>query len=150
MDPLVRELARLPERLEELLAGRPETALLRPAPDGGWSVKEICWHLADAVRIGHERLFLTATHERPDIPGYDQEALARDRDYRNLDMARVLPTIRSWREETVALLDGIDGDAWDQVAVHSEIGEITLVQLAIYIAEHERDHLHGIRAMLEG
>src|SRR4051812_8458409 len=103
MNPLVREMSRLPERLEALLTGLPEEALRRRPADGGWSAKEIAAHLADATRISHERLFLTATHERPEIAGYDQDKLARDRDYLNSDTARFVPTVRSWREETVYL-----------------------------------------------
>lgn len=150
MDPLVRELSRLPERLAALLAGQPEEVLRRPAPDGGWSIKEIAWHLTDAARIFHERLFLTASHERPQLPAYDEAALARDRDYLNLDTARLLPTLRSWRDETVDLLDGLGMAAWDHVAVHEELGEISLIQLAVHLAEHELDHLRGIQTLLGG
>ena len=80
-EDLVTELARLPERLEALLAGRREEELRRrPAPDA-WSAKEIACHLRDAARIYHERLFLAATHERPFLPAFDEARLAREADY---------------------------------------------------------------------
>lgn len=148
MDPLVRELARLPERLEELLSGWPEAMLRRRPADGGWSAKEIAWHLADAARINHERLFLIATHEQPDIPPYDEAALARDRDYLNLETARIVPSLRSWREETVDLLGGNDPDAWERTGTHPAWGAVSLLQWAIITANHDLEHLRDIAALL--
>jgi|SRR5581483_6873532 len=149
MDPLVRELSRLPERLAALLEGRCEDALRRRPAEGAWSAKEIAAHLADAARIDHERLFLTATHDRPDLPAYDEAALARDRDYQHAETARIVPTVRSWREETIYLLDGLPDEAWEREAVHEELGPMTLLQLAVHMAEHELDHLRGIARLLD-
>lgn len=147
-NPFVIELGRLPDHLEALLAGRSEEEL-RARPGGSeWSAKEIAGHLRDAVRIYHERVFLTATHERPTLPGYDEAALARDRNYQEADTAAILPELRSWRGETVYLLSGLPAEAWDRVAVHEETGEMTLVQLVAHMIEHEADHLRGIARLL--
>ncbi len=147
-DPVARELGRLPERLAHLLAGRSEEALRRAPTPGAWSAKEIACHLRDAARIYHERLFLAATHDHPTLPGYDEAALARDRNYQEADTARIVPDTRVWREETVALLDGLASDGWDRTAVHEEIGEISVVQLAAHMIEHEAGHLRDIARAL--
>lgn len=148
-NPFIVELGRLPERVAALLAGRSEEELRRRPDAGAWSAKEIAGHLADAARIYHERLFLTATHERPMLPGYDEAALARDRNYQEVDTAAIVPGIRSWRVETVDLLAGLPPQSWDRPAVHEEMGEITLVQLAAHMIEHESDHLRGLARLLE-
>src|SRR5215467_3458868 len=99
-NPAVRELGRLPARVEALIGGHPEKELRRrPGPDE-WSAKEIACHLRDSARIYHERLFLAATHDHPLLAGYDEAALARDSDYQHADTAAILPTMRSWRDET--------------------------------------------------
>jgi len=147
-NPLVAELARLPERVAALLAGRTEEELRRRPAAGEWSAKEIACHLRDAARIYHERLFLAATHDRPFLPGYDEAALARDRNYQAADTAAIVPELRSWREETVALLMSLPPAGWDRPAVHEEIGEITVVQLAAHMVEHEADHLRGMARLL--
>ena len=147
-NPLVVELGRLPDRVAALLAGHTEDDLRRRPAPGEWSAKEVAGHLADAARIYHERLFLTATHERPLLAAYDEAALARDRNYQEADSAAIVPQIRAWREETVDLLAGLQPEAWDRPAVHEEMGEITLVQLAAHVVEHESDHLRGLARLL--
>lgn len=148
MNPFIAELARLPDQLEALLAGRLEDELRSRPGDGEWSVKEIACHLRDAARIYHERVFLTATHERPTLAAYDEAALARDRNYQESDTSAIVPELRSWREETVHLLAELPREAWDRRAVHEETGEMTLVHLVAHMIEHEADHLRGIARLL--
>lgn len=145
---LVAELARLPERLAALLAGRGEEELRhRPAPDA-WSAKEIACHLRDVARISHERLFLAATHERPFLPAFDEARLARDADYQNADTSRIVPETRSWREETVALLTELPPEGWQRTAVHEELGEVSVRDMATRMVRHEAEHLRDLAALL--
>jgi hypothetical protein len=131
-----------------LLAGRDEAALRRRPSAEEWSAKEIAHHLRDAARIYHERLLLTASTDRPLLVAYDEAALARESNYQELDTARILPELRRWRGETVALTTGLPPEAWDRIAIHEEIGEMSLVQLAAHMIEHESDHLRGLRRLL--
>jgi hypothetical protein len=149
-NPLVAELGRLPERVEALLTGHTEEDLQRRPAPGEWSAKEIACHLRDAARIYHERLFLTATHERPFLAGYDEAALARDRNYQEADTGRIVPEMRSWREETVGLLVDLPPEGWDRTAIHGELGEITLLQLAAHMVEHEAGHTRDLTQLLQG
>jgi len=147
-EDLVTELARLPERLEALLAGRREEELhRRPAPDA-WSAKEIACHLRDAARIYHERLFLAATHERPFLPAFDEARLAREADYQSAETACIVPETRSWREETVALLAGLPLEGWQRTAVHEELGEVTVADMVARMVRHEAEHLRDLAALL--
>jgi hypothetical protein len=148
-NPLIAELARLPDRLAALIDGRAESGLRRRPSSDEWSAKEIACHLRDGARIYHDRLFLAATHERPLLPGYDEGALARDRNYQESDTAAILPELRSWREETVDLLTGLPPEHWDHVAIHEEVGPMTVAQLAVHMVEHEVDHLRGIARLLD-
>ncbi len=147
-NPVINELGRLPVRVEALIKGRSEEDLRRRPADAGWSAKEIAGHLRDAARIYHERLFLAAAHERPFLEPYDEAALARDRNYQEMALTEILAGMRSWREETVSLLDGLDVAAWDRVAVHGEVGEMSIVQLVAHMIEHEADHLRSLAKLL--
>lgn len=147
-NPIVTELGALPDRVAAMLAGHDEAALRRRPAPGEWSAKEIAHHLRDAARIYHERLHLTATAERPLLVAYDEAALAREQNYQEMDTARILPELREWRGQTVALTTSLSPEAWDRIAVHEEIGEMSLVQLAAHMIEHESDHLRGLRRLL--
>lgn len=147
-NPLTFELEQLPTRLEALLAGVSDDDLRRRPGADGWSAKEIAGHLRDAARIYHERLFLASTHDRPFLAPYDEAALARDRNYQEMDPATILPELRGWRDETVDLLGGQSDDVWNRVAVHGEIGEMTVLHLAVHMVEHESMHLRDLARLL--
>ena len=148
-NPIVVELGRLPERLAAVLANRSEAEITRRPATDEWSAKEIACHLRDGARIYHERLARTIHEERPLLVGYDEAALARDAAYQDADTAGILPELRAWREQTVRLLADLPSAAWQRIAVHEEIGEMNLVQLAAHMIEHEADHLRGLARMLE-
>jgi uncharacterized damage-inducible protein DinB len=150
LNPLVSELARLPDRLAVLLAGQSEAALCARSRPDDWSAKEIAWHLHAAAGIYHDRLRRTAMEDAPELPAYDEAALARASRYQELDTARLVPELRACREQTVALLVALPPEAWERVAYHAEVGEMTLAQLAAHMVEHEVDHLRGVARLLPG
>lgn len=147
-NPVIEELALLPDRVAALVNGRTEEQLrARAAPDA-WSAKQIVAHLADAARIYHERLARIATEARPLLPGYDEAALAIERNYQEMDSATLVPEIRRWRGQTAALLAALPVAAWQRSGVHAETGEMNLIQLAAHMIEHEADHLRGLARQL--
>lgn len=147
-DPVTAELGRLPDRIAALLNGRSEDDLRRRPSPGEWSVKEIACHLRDGARIYHERLARTLGEDRPLLPGYDEMALAAGDAYQNADTAAILPEVREWRDRTVSLLSGLPAAAWERPLVHEEEGEMTLIQLAAHMIEHESMHVRDIARLL--
>ncbi len=148
LDPVTAELGRLPERVAALLDGCSEDDLRRRPSPGEWSVKEVACHLRDGGRIYHERLARTLDEERPLIPGYDEMALAADDAYQHADTAAILPELRDWRGRTVTLLTGLPAVAWERPLIHEEEGEMTLIQLAAHMIEHESMHIRDVARLL--
>lgn len=148
IDPVTAELGHLPDRIAALLDGRSEDDLRRRPSPGEWSAKEVACHLRDAARIYHERLARTLNEHRPLLPSYDEAALARDDAYQSADITAVLSALREWREQTAALLAGLPPVAWDRPAIHEEEGEMTLIQLAAHMIDHESMHLRDMARML--
>ncbi len=147
-NPAIIELARLPERVAALTEGQSDEALRRRPAEMEWSAMEIAGHLRDAARIYHERLFLAVAHDRPFLAPYDEVALARERNYQAMPLDAILSGLRSWRDETVALLSDLPVEAWERVAVHGETGEMSIIQLVAHMIEHEADHLRGLTQLL--
>ena len=147
LSKLMAELAALPDRLAALLSGRDEAKLrLRPAA-GAWSVKEQACHLRDSSRINHERLFLLATHDQPELAVYDEAQLAVDKDYQHSDTAAIIPELRSWREETLYLLADLSPESWGRTGQMAG-EEFTIERLMRELLEHDREHLAAIAGLL--
>ena len=147
-DSLVDDLAALPDELAQTVAGRPPEALVRPASDGGWGVVENLCHLRDWEAIFLERARAIVEQENPDLPAYDDELWAIERDYRGQDPERVLQQLRGLRGQLVELLRGLPPEAWPRRGRHAIHGDITLRWLVEHVRDHGEGHLVQIREAL--
>ena len=147
-EALLQALAALPEDLARVVAGRPLDELVRPASDGGWGVIENLCHLRDWEEIFLERARAIVERERPDLPAFDDDLWAIERDYRGQDPGRVLERFRELRAQLVEFLAGLPAAAWQRRGVHAVHGEITLRWLIEELREHGEAHLAQIRQAL--
>jgi len=155
---IIDALRALPNQIEELVQGLSEDDLRwRPAP-GEWSIKEVCCHLRDFSEIGGERLQHMLSEDNPFLPSYDQEALARERDYQKESMPLVLTAIRAFSGGLAYLLENLGEEEWQRTgrpegalagmrAGAAEGSVISIAQYAQLLADHAREHLEQIKAL---
>jgi len=144
---IVDTLRALPDQVEALVRDLDEKALRRrPAPDQ-WSIKEVCAHLRDSLEIDGERIRRMVEEGDPAIPGYDQEALARERDYQNAGMPLILTALRAFSGGNAYALEGLSEEQWRRGGHHQERGPINVGGYAEQQAEHVRAHLEQLRSL---
>ena len=144
---IVDTLRALPDQIEALVRGLDEEALRRrPGPDQ-WSIKEVCAHLRDSLGIDGERIRRMLEGDEAFLPAYDQEALARERDYQNESMPLILTALRAFSGGIAYALEGLSEEQWQRGGRHEERGPISVAQYAELLAEHARQHLEQIRAL---
>jgi hypothetical protein len=131
--------------VEAALAGISERELDRPAPDGGWTARQIAHHLADSEGMAFIRLRRLIAEDEPLIQGYDEPEWARRLHY-DRPIGPSLAVLRSVREASLALLERLTPAEWERTGTHSESGTYTVDDwLRIYSA-HSHDHAEQIRA----
>lgn len=142
---LIESLASMPDRLEAAVAalGPRESA---PGVDG-WSARELAGHVCDAARMWGARMRLAALEERPRLEPYDQDAFVRLAAYRHIPAAELARQFRTISEPTVTFLRGLQATDWERVAVHDERGALTLYEIVLIEADHEREHVEQIERM---
>jgi hypothetical protein len=144
---IIETLRLLPQRVSEEVRGLSEETLrFRPA-EGEWSLKEVIGHLRDFAEIDHERLRRMITQESPFLPGYDQEALVRERNYQEANVQAVLDEMASFRGQTVQLLTELVDASWTRTARHLERGIFSIRQFVELLVQHEAGHLEHVRAL---
>jgi len=144
---IVDTLRALPDQIEALVRDLDDEALRRrPAPDQ-WSIKEVCAHLRDSLEIDGERIRRMLEEDEPLIPGYDQEALARESDYQNASMPLVLTALRAFSGGNAYVLEGLSEEQWRRGGRHEERGPINVGGYAEQQAEHVRAHLEQLRSL---
>jgi hypothetical protein len=116
--------------------------------DGGWSAATIGAHLRAADDVLALRLLQVLVRDKPPLPAYDERRWQDVAGYDLLAPARSIATFSARREELIAALRRQPAEAWQRVGVHELAGQQTLLQIAVGIGEHEREHLDSIERLL--
>jgi hypothetical protein len=142
---LIEALKHLPDSIEVEIAGLSGEALRQRPAGGDWSIKEVIGHLLDHAAITQKRLFMVWSMTDPVLPGYDGDALVREKGYQDADLKTLLDEIRRARLESVDLLaHAVD---WTRIGQLPRVGRRSLRQIAERALDDDMAHLEQIRQL---
>ena len=142
-DPLL-VLRDTPAELAARLEGLSDVDSARRPGPGAWSVKEVVGHLADTEWVYGYRVRLMLSHERPDMPGYDQDLMVAGLEHNDRPLAGLLDEFEALRRRNLELYGRIEGEAWKRVGVHEERGEESVELNIRLLAGHDLLHLRQV------
>jgi uncharacterized damage-inducible protein DinB len=142
-------LTAMPDLLARALAAvAPERRRVRP-PAGGFSLAEHAWHLADLEREGYAtRLSRILAEDAPRLPDFDGDRAARERAYQSADPELGARLFADARAQTVARLAALPSPALLRRAHQEHVGEITLGQIPLMMAQHDQSHAAELADLL--
>lgn len=121
-----------------------------PVP-GTWSIQQIVAHLADSDLIAAYRMKRIIAEDRPKLDLWDENAFVPRLDYQSWPANEACELFRLNRVVLAHVLRGLPDEAYDRVALHPEMGPMTLGQfLRIYVnhLDHHMTFLKKKREML--
>jgi hypothetical protein len=146
---LIAALKSTPETLHGLLTQMTvEQARSAKGGDENWSVVEVICHLRDAEEISLGRVQTMRVQDHPKIVRYDQEALARERNYRDADPYVALEAFAGFRERHVAALSALSAEQWERDAEFEAFGQMTISAHTIHKLYHDTIHCAQIARQL--
>lgn len=125
-----------------------EQDLARSYKQGGWSIRFILHHLADAETVLYERIRRVLSEPRQVLFAFDQDAWSNGLDYSQVPLElsrRVYESVRNAISYYAALHYERNGHL---EFVHSVTGVRTLKDEFDKVASHNAHHLEQIRAAL--
>ncbi len=132
-------------QVEAALAGITDAELEHPAPDGGWTARQIAHHLADSEATAYVRLRRLIAEDDPVIQGYDEPEYARRLHY-DRPIASSLAVLRAVREASLSLLESLTPAEWARGGTHEESGAYSVDRWLEIYANHSHEHADQIRA----
>jgi hypothetical protein len=133
-----------------LLGALPESAgRWKPAP-GEWSIKEVLGHLIETERrsfTGRIRVILASPD--PQLAGWDQEAVGRERNDSDRDLRALLAEFAALRTGSIAFAGGLQPDDLRRRGHHPQIGSVSVEDLLHEWAYHDCDHLRQMQANVQ-
>jgi hypothetical protein len=120
-----------------------------PAPDGGFCLLEHAWHLADLEAEGYGvRIRRLLSEDRPVLPDFEGDRIARERRYRERSLAEGLAAFASARAANLARLRAVAGDDWERDGIQDGVGPVCLQDVPRMMADHDASHRAEIDGLL--
>ena len=131
--------------IEAALDAITDDELDRPAPDGGWTARQVVHHLADSEARAFIRLRRLIAEDEPQIIGYDEPEYARRLHY-DRPIGASLGVVRAVRAASLELLESLTPSEWERRGTHSEAGAYSVDDWLRIYAGHPHEHASQIRA----
>lgn len=107
-----------------------------------WALNEIVCHLRDTEREIHQlQLNMMLAREDAFIPRPDTSVWASERDYLQVDGVAALQEFTAARLETLKLMRDMNPIMWTRKARHAIFGPTDFMEVAGFMAEHDRMHV---------
>lgn len=147
-DPLL-EMELLVVHLRPLVLGLADEQLRRPERPGKWSIIEVVQHLADSEIVYGYRVRTILTRDRPELPGYDQDAWTSTLRYRDVALEDAMEQLDVLRRVNLRLLRSLTPAQMARSGMHAERGEESVRRVAQLLAGHDIVHLRQIGRIRE-
>jgi hypothetical protein len=149
--PLLDSLDAMPQDLRSAAVRVTAEAARTPPPDGGFSLVEQAWHLADLEREGYgERIRRLLAEDDPELPDFDGARAAAERQYRTRSLAEGIAAFLAARTANLALLRSVPAAAWGRAGRQEGVGRVLLRDIPRMMREHDDSHRAEIAALLAG
>lgn len=138
----MNEIAALPKRLGEALAGLTASELDSPYRPEGWTIRQVVHHIADSHMNAFIRFRLALTEDNPTIKPYAEAAWSELPDARTGDPAHSLAIIEGLHARWVTMAEAISEEGWSRTFYHPERKAALRLDAALAMyAWHSRHHL---------
>ena len=146
---LVSQLATAPGNLKAAVAGLTAAQLDTPYRLGGWTVRQVVHHLADAQMNWYVRTKLALTEDEPLVKPYDEVRWAEMSDARTGPIEPSLLLLEGLYQRWTALFLSLADNQWGRKMVHPERGIFVLDTALGMHVWHGLHHTAQITALKE-
>jgi hypothetical protein len=140
----IDQIAELPSKMRDAVAGLSEEQLNTPYRPGGWTVRQVIHHVPDSHINSYVRFRLALTENEPTIKPYQEDRWAELPDARTAPVELSLDLLEMLHRRWTLLLNDLGKAELAKSFRHPELGLVTLERNVALYAWHGRHHLAHI------
>ncbi|MEH7382215.1 putative metal-dependent hydrolase [Bacillus sp. JJ1533] len=144
----IKEIETLPSLVKDAVKDLTDQQLDTPYRNGGWTLRQVVHHIADASMNSYIRFKLAVTENTPVIKPYDESKWAELSDS-TLPVDASLTIIDGVHQRWVTLLRNFSMDDFQLAYIHPEGGEMKLGVFLGFCAWHGNHHLAHITTLVK-
>lgn len=141
---LIRQIQNLPAELRAALSGKGDAELDKPYRPGGWTVRQVVHHLADANIHGYLRMKFAVTDDNPTIRPYDENAWVAQADAQG-PIEPSLALLQALHMRWALWLRSLPAEAFAREFYHPDNGPTPLAKALELYAWHGRHHVAHVK-----
>lgn len=148
---LLSQLAEAPAQLRAAVSDLSHSQLDTPYRLGGWTVRQVVHHLADAQMNWYIRTRLALTEDEPVIKPFDEALWAELPDARHGSLEPSLDLLEGLHERWVELFRSLTEEQWKRRMVHPDRGIFALdttLPMLVWHMRHHTAHITELRKRL--
>ena len=142
----LRDIAELPAKLREAVAGLAPQHLDIPYREGGWTIRQIVHHIPDSHMNSYVRFKLALTEDQPTIKPYDEKLWAEIPEARTAPIEISLAMTDALHGRWSLMLDNMTDADFERSIRHPEIGVLKLKSMVAGYGWHCQHHVAQIVA----
>jgi DinB family protein len=128
----------------------PDAVLGWHPAEGEWCAKECLGHIMEAERRGFNgRIRTILAQNEPLLPGWDQQAVERERNDCQRSASELLAEFQQLRADSVTLVNNLTGADLARGGTHEKVGYIRVNELLHEWLHHDRNHFRQLQANLQ-
>jgi hypothetical protein len=142
----LRDIAELPVKLREAVAGTAPQHLDIPYREGGWTIRQMVHHIPDSHMNSYVRFKLALTEDQPTIKPYDEALWAEMSEARSAPIEISLALADALHRRWSLMLGNMTEEDFERTIRHPEIGVLKLKSMVAGYGWHCRHHVAQIAA----
>jgi DinB superfamily len=153
IDQVLTRLDKQPEAIAALTTGLPRAQLHHPPSFGEWSVNDVLAHLRSCADMWGKYIAMIVAEDRPTFRAMNPTTWIKSTNYPELEFAPSFRAFAKQRAELLAFLRPLPKAAWSRGATVTGAGrprERTVLEYALWLANHERTHVKQIARIVNG
>lgn len=144
---LIEEVAATAVNLRRAVEGLTADQLDSEYRPGGWTVRQVVHHVADASMNAFMRAKLALTEQQPVVKPFEENAWVKLPDSAALPVEPSLRMLEGVHERMDALLRSLPSESFALTFMHPENGLTSLDKLVAYFAWHGKHHTAHITSL---